>query len=113
MCDNKKVNGWSNYPTWNWALHNDGNYWSEIAQEIYDDAEPEKYFTREDVAIIELTDKLDQECKESYEENFGNLTGSFSDIFEWAIEQIDFREIAENFMANVVKDTEEKEDIDE
>lgn len=109
MCN--KVNGWSNCPTWNWNLHNDGDYWGELAQEIYDNAEAGEYLSKRDEAIHTLEERLRDECEEEYETQFGNLTGAFGDIFQWAIDNIDFREIAENLMEDV--DMEEKEEESE
>lgn len=109
MCN--KYNGWSNYPTWNWNLwmDNSPNDWDEKAQEIYDESEPEKYFTKLENATRELSEALKTECEEYYDEfvspNIGD-SGAFQDIFGWSMQMIDFYEIAENMMQDVDKEEE-------
>ena len=106
-----KCNGWSNYPTWNWKLWMDNslNDWDERTQEIYENAEPDKYFTKKEAATRELESQLKLECDEYYNEfvspNIGNY-GAFTDIFGWALEQIDFYEIAENMLSDRKEDLE-------
>ena len=115
MCN--KYSGWSNYPTWSWKLwmDNSPNDWDERCQELYDNAEDEKYLTRLEVATKELETQLKSECEEYYEEFIEpsvGTAGSFTDIFSWAIEMIDFYEIAENMMSEVDK-TDSESNIEE
>ena len=116
MCN--KYNGWSNYPTWNWKLwmDNSPNDWDDRCQEIYDEAEASDYLSKLDVATKELEDLLKAECEEYYEEfvepSIGNA-GAFTDIFGWALEMIDFYEIAENMMSGVDQEKENDEIEDE
>ena len=112
MCN--KYNGWSNYPTWNWKLwmDNSPNDWDDRCQEIYDEAEASDYLSKLDVATKELEDLLKAECEEYYEEfvepSIGNA-GAFTDIFGWALEMIDFYEIAESMMSEIDQEKEDDE----
>jgi hypothetical protein len=60
MSDDKKYNGWSNYETWNWKLWMDNDqgtqeYFSELAQSCYDEAEADSISIKGQSAIYDLS----------------------------------------------------------
>lgn len=101
-------NGWANYETWNVALWmgEDGNYWAEIAQEVWDDAEADRSFTREERATLTLSDRL----KDSHEENTPSVTGVYADLLNAALSEVNWYEIAEHYIADVDKEEEDEGD---
>src|SRR5580704_12668285 len=63
-------NGWSNYETWNLALwigNEEGSdgYWRDVTQEVYDDAEADRTFTRVERATLDLADRLKDDITEA------------------------------------------------
>ena len=111
MSEDKKYNGWTNYETWNVALWMDNNegdqsYWAEKAQDIYDESEAEKSFTRDEVATLALMHQLEDEIKES-EPDLG--ASMWADLLGAAVSEVNWYEIAEHYISEVDK-TEETED---
>lgn len=90
-------NGWKNYETWNYKLWLDNDqgtqeYWAEQARNCWDNAKEEKYLTRKDNAIYELSELL----KADVEENVPDIGCSFYlDILHANLHEIDYREVAE------------------
>jgi len=103
---NKSYNGWTNYETWavNLWLSNDqgsDSYWRETAQEIYDEAEAEKSFTREERATLNLSDRLKNEHEESQPDLGATL---WTDLLGAAMSEVNWYEIAEHYITDVDKD---------
>lgn len=118
MCE--KYNGWSNYPTWNvklWIDNEEGIYYDiiEIAQSEWGKAEADDHFTREEIATIGLSKAL-QEWMNGYKEVVFNVNAQFGmlfDLLDWAIEMVDWHEIAKAYIEdNVDKDDDEEVDTD-
>jgi hypothetical protein len=114
--EKKTYNGWSNYETWNVALwigneEWSDSYWRERTQEVYDEAEADKNFTREERAALTLADQLKYEIEEAAPD----LTPSmFSDLLNAALSEVDWHEIASNWLEDVDKaDPEEDEETDD
>lgn len=93
----KEYNGWTNYETWLVKLWQDNDqgeqtYWQETATEcVRVDGEH---------APTSLADIM----KEHYEEASGELagvTGFWSDLMNDALCEVNWREIAENWIASV------------
>ena len=103
-------NGWSNYATWNvalWIDNDQGSYSTrcEMAQECYDDADDM------DDAKRSLAEKL-----KSWVDEMNPLTGQasmFSDILSSALADVDYDEIAANFLEDVDLKEEEEEEEEE
>jgi hypothetical protein len=77
-------NGWTNYETWNIKL------WMDNAESIYHYWEEK---TKQAATIKELADAL----KEYYDENIPeDVVGSYLDILTAALEEVNWREIAES-----------------
>lgn len=100
-------NGWTNYETWNVALWIDNEQGSysfrcDLAQEIYDDADGDM-----DEAKRKLADSL-----KDYIEDMNPLASQasvFSDLLGAALGEVDWYEIAENFLEDVDKKEEENQ----
>jgi len=98
-------NGWTNYETWNVALWIDNDQGSyslrcEWAQEAYDDNKDDL-----DAAKRQLADTI----KDFVEENNPVTDASmYSDLLSAAISEVNWYEIAENWLDEVEKDTEDE-----
>lgn len=100
-------NGWKNYETWVVALWIDNDYGcyrlrQEMAEEAWQDAEKRRGYksqTREDSAKCLLAARL----KDWVEEMVPELGASmFSDLLTAALGEVDWYEIAENWLSEVV-----------
>ena len=98
-------NGWSNYETWNVALWIDNDegsygYWQERTREIAEETEPEYgWESKEDAARNTLADEI----KDTIEDQ-SPLTSDaslYSDLLGAALSEVDWREIAEHYLADV------------
>lgn len=113
--ENKTYNGWSNYETWNvalWIGNEEGSdsYWREVTQEVYDEAEADKNFTREERAALTLADRL----KDEIEEAAPKLSGSmFGDLLSAALSEVDWHEIASDWLKGVEKADPEEDENEE
>jgi hypothetical protein len=117
--ERKEYNGWTNYETWCvnlWMSNDQGSdeYFRELAQEVYDEAEKEDradgspLFTRTEVATRTLADRL----KDQFEEQQSELTGVmgvFADLLGAALSEVDWYEIAEHYIEDVDKEEPEPE----
>jgi hypothetical protein len=101
MSESKRYNGWANYETWNFALwwDNDEGLYNErveVAQRLWDEAEDED--DRSQAARIALVEYLEAWT----EENRPDLGAShWSDLLSAALSEIDYREIADNWLSEV------------
>jgi hypothetical protein len=113
MTNDKKYNGWSNYETWNVALWID-NDWGmythrqEMAQDAWDAAEtsPNGIQLRLDTAQARLAVALKDWVEEM--NPIASENSLFTDLLNAALGEVDWHEIAENFLTDVEK-TEERE----
>jgi hypothetical protein len=109
-------NGWKNYETWNvalWIDNEQGSYStrSMMAQDAWDNAEASRSFTRNDQATLDLANAL-----QAWIEGENPLSGSasvFSDLLGAALGEVDWHEIAENFLEDVEKEEEGEEEEEE
>jgi hypothetical protein len=105
-------NGWTNYETWNvnlWMDNDQGSYeyWRERAQDIYDNAEADKTFTREEEAAGQLADEL----RAHHDENMPEIGPScYSDLLGSALGEVNWYEIAEHLIDEVDKEQEPAEE---
>lgn len=102
-------NGWKNYETWNVALwiDNDQSTYSmrtQWAQDAWDSAVADKYFTRADRAILALSETL-KEFIEEYNPLSRTAT-LYTDLLGAALSEVDYYEIAKNWL----EDVEQQED---
>ena len=103
MSEDKTYNGWTNYETWcaNLWLDNDqGSYerWTERAEELVNEHEGDK-----DEAAITLAEELEADMDEFAPE----VHGVYSDLLRASMGEIDWREIAEHFCADVEYESDE------
>lgn len=94
--ENKKYNGWNNYETWAVALWIDNDYGSyqyrcELVGQVKEEHEDEN--KRENCLASGLRNWIEEQ---------NPLTESaslFTDLLNSALSEVDWREIAENFLA--------------
>lgn len=96
-------NGWANYPTWNvalWMDNEEGSYLHarELAREVLP-ADADIDGEERDAAIYDLAESL----KAWHEEVTPELEGFTADLHGWAMGHVDWREIAENLIAEVAE----------
>jgi hypothetical protein len=107
----KGYNGWSNYETWNLALwigneQGSDSYWREVAEEAYREAEVDGSRTRREVAAYEIAERLKAETEEGAPD-IGN--SFYSDILGAAMSEVNYYEIAENWLEDVASDIDKQE----
>lgn len=115
--NHKEYNGWHNYETWAVALWMDNeqgshNYWGDRAQEAYDEAEAGSSYssqTREQAALIALSDMLKAEHEEAMPELGASI---WADLLGAAMSEVNWYEIAEHLMENVDKEEEAQEEAE-
>lgn len=99
-----EYNGWRNYPTWNVALWI-GN--SESEQEFWADntrlALEGNQFD-EDSATADIARELEDYYSNYEEQGIEPLPGMFGDLFAWALRMVDWYEIAQHYVTNVIAD---------
>lgn len=106
--ERKEYNGWTNYETWLaklWADNSDDAYFRERAQEIFDDAESDKIFTRKERATLDMADWLKDFHEELLEEQMPKQFGLFADLLNAAMSEINWHELAEHYMEDVEEET--------
>jgi len=100
-------NGWTNYPTWNvklWMDNDQGSYeyWQERANDCFQEAEPQyEGQTKLDDAIFNLASEIECYYSEYYGEISGLSESPFGDLLGWALNQVNYREIAENMLSDL------------
>ena len=109
--NHKEYNGWHNYETWLVKLWIDNEesssrYWDETAQEVYDDAEASRSFTKEEQATLTLSDRL----KDEFDENQPELEGFWADLLNASMSEVNWHEIAEHYIADVDKEEPEEQE---
>lgn len=109
MCN--KYNGYSNYPTWCvslWIDNEEGTYNQrcEYARQAWDETYATQYLTHKENATQQLVDQLKEWIEE---ENPLDNASMFTDLLGYAIELVNWYEIAENFL----EDYEEEDELEE
>jgi hypothetical protein len=106
-------NGWNNYETWNvalWIDNDQGSYSQrcEMAQQSYDEAEASTHLTRKEEAASALARQLQDWIEEM--NPLASEASLFSDLLGAALSEVDWYEIAQNFLEDVdEKEAEEDE----
>lgn len=114
-----RYNGWTNYETWNVALWLDNEesthrYWAGESETQWLDAESDDRvsrgtWTREQAAVYNLEGQLKEEVKDGAPDLGASM---WSDLLGAALDEVDWREIAQHYIDAIDK-TEEEEDDDE
>ena len=102
----KQYNGWTNYETWNVALWmgNDAgsqSYWDERAQELYDAARADKFFTKEARAVLDLAGAMKNEHEDAMCDMLDAAEQSASmwaDLLSAALSEVNWHAIAEHLL---------------
>jgi hypothetical protein len=94
-------NGWYNYETWLFNLWHDDAF-TEEAQECWKDAEADSTFTREENAAFALAERIESFSDEVTMAD-APTTGFIADILSAAMQEVNFHEIAEHYIADVDK----------
>lgn len=82
-----------------------------MSQDAWDNASADRTFTREDRAKLDLADALKEWIEEM--NPLGSEASVFSDLLNAALGEVDWYEIAENFLDDVEKDEEgETEEVE-
>jgi hypothetical protein len=108
MDTSKKYNGWTNYETWLFNLWHDDAFTDDAAQ-MWKEAEADDTFTREENAALALA-----ECIEAWADEVIEIpaTGFLADITRSAMQEINYHEIAQHYIADTDKEEDEPEEID-
>ena len=112
----KTYNGWTNYETWNvnlWMSNDKGSYrhYGALAQDAYDNAEAERFFTRLERATLDLSDMLKEEFEQAMDEILGDMSASvWADLLGAALSEVNWHEIAEHLIDDCDQEAETEED---
>jgi hypothetical protein len=96
----EKYQGWTNYETWQvnlWWSNDQGSYtyWAQQAQEVWEEAEADKTFTRSEIARAKLAERMKDGLEESKPEGLEGLWECMVDHF---ISEVNFHEIAGSWL---------------
>jgi len=102
----EKYNGWQNYETWLCKLWMDNDqgvdeFMGELAQEKWDDAEPNSYSTRSQAARHEMRLSLEEWIPVNMVPEYDEMTGFAADLVQAALSTVDYREIADSILSEV------------
>ena len=102
---NQGYQGFANYETWCVKLWLDNEessyrYWQAAAQECWDEAEADQYFTREERARLDLEDRMKDEIEDAAGQavEVGTI---WADLLSSAVSEVNWREIAEAYLDSV------------
>lgn len=106
MHHDTKYNGWTNYETWLCNLHYD-DFFTEQAQEAWDESETNETFTRDENAVIALKDIIESTVDEFTQESLsGSQSNAFvADLVNSALREVNYYEIAKAYIVEVDKET--------
>lgn len=90
-------NGWTNYETWNvnlWIDNDQGSQedWQSRAQEILDHNDGDKDEAANDLARL---------LKDEHEEGMPELQGTYADLLQAALGEVNWHEIAKSIIAGL------------
>ena len=100
MSEDKRYNGWANYETWAWKLWLDNDegtydYWREVAGDMLDK------HNNEDASYY-LSKELKEQCQA--DNPLGDSNSAYVDLLGAAISEIDFYEIAESMVNDLLEE---------
>jgi len=110
-----RYNGWTNYETWNVALHIDNEegshfHWRQRTRDMFEATGEDfanitglsKTFTHLERATLRLADELRDEITEG--NPLAESVSLYSDILTANLSQVNWHEIAENWLSDVEDD---------
>lgn len=111
--NSREYNGWTNYETWvvNLWLNNDqGTYdhWQEVAKNVYNHQARDNTtvgMTRMDEAVYLLADRLKDDHHQAKDEILENMkleSSLWADLIGSALDETNWREIAEHLLEDVI-----------
>lgn len=103
MSKDGSYNGYSSYQTYIvalWIDNDQGNidYLTEMAEEAYNDAKDQKYFTKKEEAVIFLAERMKAFYEENMMEDTEGLGGLWIDMLTDALYSVDWHELAGKYM---------------
>ena len=120
MSDTSKTyNGWTNYETWNVALWigNDqytSSFWeNEQAEECYREAVENGHCDERDDWTNDAANVLADRLKDHFEENMPKVEGCYADLLGAALSEVNWHEIAQNYIESLDRDEIEKDILPE
>jgi hypothetical protein len=106
--NDQTYNGWANYETWLVGLWLDNDagsyeYWRDQAEECWREAPSTEEvkkgtWTREEATKFNLADQIQEEIQENSPIMDAGL---YTDLLHGALSEVDWHEVAENFMSNI------------
>ncbi len=107
-------NGWTNWETWNVALHLDNDqgsqtYWKDRASNWLAISEKTELFTKEEQAAFDLSDEMKEELDTNMCEYFPELeklSGFYLDLLNGALREVNWLEIAKHYISDVIEEAE-------
>lgn len=101
----REYNGYTNYETWNVALHIDNDqmqqgYWLARAEELIGESEPGEVLTAEEEARYALSEEL----REQHEDGTPEVTGVYADLLSAALSEVNWVEIAGQLIETAKED---------
>lgn len=102
-------NGYKNYETWCVNLWIDNQsaqqgWWADEARRCYSEAASNSNFSKSEVAVDMLADRLKDEHEDGASEAIDSMScgnGVFGDLLRAALSEVDWREIATNLLEGV------------
>lgn len=91
--------GYNNYPTWcvaMWIRQESLSYWKKQAIACFEAARADDVFTKEEAAIILLSREIQEAIEE--DNTLSNTMTLYSDLLYSALEQVNWYEIAEEYI---------------
>lgn len=111
----RTYNGWTNYETWNvalWIGNEQGSYeyWEkEQAEECYRDAVEADEDGDRQAWTDDATERLAARLETEFTDNQPELSGCYADILNAAMSEVNWHEIAENYIGELDHDEIEKD----
>jgi hypothetical protein len=104
MAETERYNGWKNYETWAVALWLDNeessyNKAHRMARAAWRDAEADDHFTRDERAMLALSDGIKEWVEES--NPCADRADLWADLMNAALSEVDWREVAEHYLSDV------------
>ena len=96
-----KYNGWTNYETWLCKLwmDNDGDeYYGNMAESAFEDAEADDTFTKAELATMELAERIKDYWEQILEEQMASQSGFIADLINAGVSAVNWNEIASSYI---------------